>query len=183
MTVYLYEQQIITIIMKKLILTIAIILGSNLSQAQSQLDTTDLFEGLVYQALKGMPKDSIYEIDGGFNHKSSIGKLKTILEDSGKSFREIFDTMPEKFPGATVFIDGSYQKVKLKNYYEKFIKDHSYDSIKYSIDEPYYTKSNSKVVRVERESIDFYNSSGIRVRFIEITRHFGEIVFVTDNYE
>jgi hypothetical protein len=169
--------------MKKLILITAIIFGSNLAHAQSQLDTSDLFEGLVYQVAKGMPKPIIYERSGRFNHKYSIGKLKTLLEDSGESFREIFDTMPEKFPGATVFLDGIYQQVSLENYYEKFIKNHSYDSIKYSIDEPYYTKVNSKMVRVERESIDCYNSSGIRVRFIEITRHSGEIVLVMDNLE
>ena len=70
---------------------------------------------------------------------------------------------------------------KLEDYYRKNIKDHSYDSIRYSVQEPKYRERNGKSVLIEREGIECYNSDKIRVRFIQITRYNGEIIGVLDN--
>ena len=169
--------------MKKSILITAIIFGSNLAHAQSQLDTSDLFEGSLAKILKDCPRPKVYGGTGNLDHSSSIGKLKDIFSDSGEAFREIFGQMPEEFPGIIYANDMSVPYIKLDDYYSKNIKNHSYDSLRYSVQNPKYDTRDGRFVLIEREGIDCYDSYGKRVRFIEITRYNGEIIAVLDNAE
>ena len=170
-------------IMKKIVLTISIILGSNLSQAQIQLDTTDLFEGSLSKILKDCPRPKVYGGTGYLDHNYSVGRLKDIFSDSGESFREIFGQMPEEFPGIVYANDMSVPYIKLDDYYSKNIKGHSYDSLRYSVQNPKYDTRDGRLVLIEREGIDCYDSEGKGVRFIEITRYNGEIIGVLDSAE
>jgi hypothetical protein len=166
--------------MKKLILSIAFIFGSNLAQSQSQLDTSDAFEGPLSQAILEAPRPKVYDGIGYLDHSSSIGALKSIFSDSGESFSRIFDNLPSEFPGAT-YSEESEIQVKVEDYFRKSIKGHSYDSIAYAINESEIV-NDGKIVKVEREIINCFNSnqSG-RARFIQISRYDGEIVHVLDN--
>ena len=166
--------------MTNLILLIAFIFGSNLAQAQFQLDTSDSFEGPLSQAILSAPRPKAYDGMGYLDHSSSIGALKNIFSDSGESFSRIFDNLPSEFPGVT-YSEESEIQVKVEDYYRKSIKGHSYDSIEYSINESEIV-NDGRIVKVERESINCFNSnqSG-RSRFIQISRYDGEIVHVLDN--
>ena len=168
--------------MKKSILIIALILGFHSARAQRQLDTTDFFEGMLYQVIKDAPRPKVFIGSGKFDHRHSIGKLKYIFNDSGESFREIFGQMAEEFPGVVYANDMDVPHIKLEDYFRKNIKDHFYDSIRYSVSHPYIQEINGKSVLIEREGIECYNSDKIyRVRFIQITRYNGEIIGVLDN--
>ena len=167
--------------MKKLILALALISGLNSAQAQRQLDTSDLFEGALAQVAKNLPRPKVFLGTGDFDHSSSIGKLKNIFSDNGESFREIFSQMPEEFPGVIYANDMDVPHIKLEDYFRENIKDHSYDSLEYSVSHPYIDEFNGKSGLVKREGIECYNSDKIRVRFIEITRFNGEIIAVLDN--
>jgi hypothetical protein len=167
--------------MKKLILIAAIIFGSNLAHAQSQLDTSDFFEGYLAQVIKDAPRPKVFIGSGKFDHSSSIGKLKDIFSDSGEAFREIFGQMSEEFPGVTYSNDASVPYIKLDDYYRENIKGLVYYSTRYSVSEPNYIQENGKSILVEREMIHCYDSTNTRVRFIQITRYNGEIVSVLDN--
>lgn len=166
--------------MKKLILALALISGLNSAQAQFQLDLSDSFEGPLSQAILKASRPKAYDGIGYLNHNSSIGALKNIFGDSGESFSRIFDNLPAEFPGVT-YSEESEIQVKAEDYYRKSIKDHSYDSISYSINESEIVK-DGRIVKVEREVINCFNSnqSG-RARFIQISRYDGEIVHVLDN--
>lgn len=166
--------------MKKLILALALISGLNSAQAQFQLDASDSFEGPLSQAILTAPRPKVYQGIGYLDHSSSIGDLKNIFSDSGKSFSRIFDNLPSEFPGAT-YSDESEIQVNVEDYYRKSIKGHSYDSIVYSVNE-YEIVRDGRVIKVEREKISCYNSDQIgRVRFIQISRFDGEILGVLDN--
>ena len=167
--------------MKNLILAFALISGLNAAQAQRQLDTSDFFEGALAEVAKNSPRPKVFFGTGDFDHRSSIGKLKNIFSDNGESFREIFSQMPEEFPGVIYANDMDVPHIKLEDYYRKNIKDHSYDSLEYSVQEPKYRERHGKLVLIEREGIECYNSDKIRVRFIEITRYNGEVIGVLDN--
>ena len=166
--------------MTNLILLIAFIFGSNLAQAQFQLDTSDSFEGPLSQAILSAPRPKAYDGMGYLDHSSSIGALKYIFSDSGESFSRIFDNLPSEFPGAT-YSEESEIQVKVEDYYRKSIEGHSYDSIAYAINESEILE-DGRIVKVEREIINCFNSnqSG-RARFIQISRYDGEIVHVLDN--
>ena len=166
--------------MTNLILLIAFIFGSNLAQAQFQLDTSDSFEGPLSQAILSAPRPKAYDGMGYLDHSSSIGALKNIFSDSGESFFRIFDNLPSEFPGAT-YSEESEIQVKVEDYYRKSIKGHSYDSIAYAVNESEIV-NDGRIVKVERETINCFNSnqSG-RARFIQISRYDGEIVHVLDN--
>lgn len=166
--------------MKKSILTIAFIFGSNLAQAQFQLDTSDSFEGPLSQAILSAPRPKAYDGMGYLDHSSSIGALKNIFSDSGESFSRIFDNLPSEFPGAT-YSEESEIQVKVEDYYRKSIEGHSYDSIQYAINKSEIVE-DGRIIKVERESINCFNSnqSG-RARFIQISRYNGEIIHVLDN--
>ena len=103
--------------MKKSILIIALILGFHSAQAQRQLDTTDCFEGMLYQVIKDAPRPKVFIGSGKFDHRHSIGKLKYIFDDSGESFREIFGQMAEEFPGVVYADDMDVPHIKLEYYY------------------------------------------------------------------
>lgn len=165
--------------MKKSILIIALILGFH--SAQAQLDTTDLFEGMLSQVIKDAPRPELFNGSGKFDHRYSIGKLKYIFNDSGESFREIFGQMAEEFPGVVYANDMDVPHIMLEDYYRKNIKDHSYDSLRYSVSVPYYDKYDGRSILIERERIDCYFSGKSRLRFIQITRFNGEIVSVIDD--
>ena len=167
--------------MKKSILIIALILGFHSAQAQRQLDTTDLFEGMLYQVIKDAPRPKVFIGSGKFDHRHSIGKLKYIFNDSGESFREIFGQMAEEFPGVVYANDMDVPHIKLEDYFRENIKDHSYDSLYYHVQPSSYTEWDGKLIFTERESVECYNSDKIRVRFIQITRYNGEIIGVLDN--
>jgi hypothetical protein len=169
--------------MKKTILITAIIFGSNLAQAQSQLDTSDLFEGPLSEAIKGLQKPKVFIGSGNFDHSASIGRLKDIFSDSGKAFKEIFSQMSEEFPGVLYPNDMQVPYIKLDDYYCKFIKNHFYDSTRYTISNPKYTTFDDKLILVEREVIYCYNSEGKNIRSIQITRFNREIVDVSDDAE
>ena len=168
--------------MKKLILTIAIIFGSNLAQAQNQLDTSDLFEGSLAEAIKGIQKPEVFT-GSGHNHSSSIGRLKDIFSDSGEAFREIFGQISPEFPGVVYTNDTKVPYIQLDDYYNKNIKNHSYDSTRYVKSAPEYSKFLGKPVLIEREVIYCYNSEGKNIRSIQITRFNREIVDVSDDAE
>ena len=167
--------------MKKLILSIAFIFGLNLAQAQDKLDTSDFFQTAVSQAAKDLQPVKYYIGTGDFDHSSSIGKLKNIFNDNGESFREIFGQMPEEFQGVVYANDMSVPYIKLDDYFKRSIKDHSYDSLSYSEAPSKYINENGKLILVERETINCFNASKERVRFIQISRYNGEIVHVLDN--
>jgi hypothetical protein len=169
--------------MKKLVLAIVIILGSNLAQAQSQLDTSDLFEGPLSEAIKGFEKPKVFTGGGNLDHSASIGRLKDIFSDSGEAFREIFGQMSEEFPGVLYPNDMEVPYIKLDDYYSKYIKNHFYDSTRYTKSDPKYTTFDDKLILIERESIYCYNSEGKNIRSIQITRFNREIVNVGDDSE
>jgi len=166
--------------MTNLILLIAFIFGSNLAQAQFQLDTSDSFEGPLSQAILSAPRPKAYDGIGYLDHSYSIGALKNIFSDSGESFSRIFDNLPSEFPGAT-YSEESEIQVKVEDYYRKCIEGHSYDSIAYAINKSEIV-IDGRIVKLERETINCFNSnqSG-RARFIQISRYDGEIVHVLDN--
>jgi len=166
--------------MTNLILLIAFIFGSNLAQAQFQLDTSDSFEGPLSQAILSAPRPKAYDGIGYLDHSYSIGALKNIFSDSGESFSRIFDNLPSEFPGAT-YSEESEIQVKVEDYYRKSIEGHSYDSIAYAINKSEIV-IDGRIVKVERETINCFNAnqSG-RARFIQISRYDGEIVHVLDN--
>jgi hypothetical protein len=167
--------------MKKLILALVLISGLNSAQAQRQLDTTDFLEGHLAQVAKDAPRSEVFTGSGKLNHRSSIGKLKNIFNDSGVTFEEIFGQISSEFPGVVYADDMSVPYIKLENYFIENIKDHVYDSLRYSKEAPKYIQKNGRSILVERESIDCYDSEQKRVRFIQITRYNGEIVSVLDN--
>lgn len=170
--------------MKKLILSLALILGLNSAQAQDlALNPNDSFEGPLAKAILlhlQTSKPKPYE-GMGYDHRSSIGVLETIFEDSGESFSRIFDNLPSEFPGVK-YANEPAIKVKPEDYFKKAIKGHSYDSIRYFAQEPYEMVDGGRVIKVERESINCFNSDqSYRVRFIQITRYNGEIVSILDD--
>lgn len=167
--------------MKKSILIIALILGLHSAQAQRQLETSDLFEGMLYQAIKDAPRPKVFIGSGKFDHRHSIGKLKYIFNDSGELFREIFGQMAEEFPGVVYANDMDVPHIKLEDYFRENIMNHSYDSLYYHVQPSSYTEWDGKLIFTERESVECYNSDKIRVRFIQITRYNGEIISVLDN--
>jgi hypothetical protein len=167
--------------MKKSILIIALILGFHSAQAQRQLDTSDLFEGMLYQVINDAPRPKVFIGSGKFDHRHSIGKLKYIFNDSGESFREIFGQMAEEFPGVVYANDMDVPHIKLEDYFRENIKDHCYDSLRYSVSVPYYDKYDGRSILIEREKIDCYFYGKSRERFIQITRFDGEIVSVLDD--
>jgi hypothetical protein len=75
--------------------------------------------------------------------------------------------MAEEFPGVVYGNDMDVPHIKLEDYFRENIKDHSYDSIRYTVSHPYIQEINGKSVLIEREGIECYNSDKIyRVRFI-----------------
>ena len=169
--------------MKKLILIAAIIFGSNLAHAQNQLDTSDLFEGSLAEAIKGLEMPKVFIGSGKFDHSASIGRLKDIFNDSGEAFREIFCQMSEEFPGIHYTNDMKVPYIKVDDYYSKNIKNHSYDSTRYIKSAPEYDTFLGKPILIEREVIYCYNSEGKNIRSIQITRFNREIVSVSDDAE
>ena len=168
--------------MKTLILAMSLILSSNLLNAQSQLDTSDLFEGSLAEAIKGIQMPEVFT-GSGRNHSSSIGRLKDIFNDSGEAFREIFGQMSQEFPGVVYTNDMKVPYIKLDDYYNKNIKNHSYDSTRYIKSAPEYDTFLGKPILIEREVIYCYNSEGKNIRSIQITRFNREIVSVADDAE
>jgi hypothetical protein len=173
--------------MKKLILTIAIILGSNLTQAQNpNLDTTDLYESLLAETIKkfkeefGNFKEPYAGV--GLDHRSSIGKLKNLFSDSGKTYREITDSLSPEFPG--IFINSYYGKdtmLTIDQYFEKYIKNKSLKSFRrlrlgYHEEPARFRSSTNQVI----EYLYFYTRKEKRVRFILISRVDNEIVSIED---
>ena len=143
-------------VMKKLILSLVFVSGFSLAKAQDyNLDTSDAFGRALYEALLSAPRPEIYEGTGYLDHRSSMGALKNIFKDSGKSFSRIFGSLPSEFPGVAYEKEEEIQ-VKVGDYYKKAIEGHSYDSIVYYVNEDQFADSG-RTVKVEREVLSCYS--------------------------